>query len=111
MRKLIAGAALLTGSTLFGVGAVGAQTTTPCPESPQVCPPPQVGGEQVTPPSGGETAQPVVQPRTQVAGAQVQSGLPVTGTDTAVLLGAGAVLVAGGGALVARSKRATAGSH
>lgn len=110
MRKLAAGVAFMAGSALFMVGAAGAQTTEPCPESPQVCPPPETGGETVTPPTPpGEQAQPVVQP--QVGGAQVQAGLPVTGADTAVLLGAGAVLVAGGGALVARSKRATAGSH
>jgi LPXTG-motif cell wall-anchored protein len=96
---------LAAGSALFSFGAAGAQTPQACPESPQVCPPPSVGGEEVTPPGGQEVAQP------EVGGAQVQAGLPVTGTDTAVLLGAGAVLVAGGGALVARSKRSTAGSH
>jgi LPXTG-motif cell wall-anchored protein len=112
MRKLAAGVALMAGSALFSFGVAGAQTTQPCPESPQVCPPPSVGGEEVTPPGGQEVALP--RPVTpQVGGAQVQAqaGLPVTGTDTAVLLGAGAALVAGGGALVLRSKRTTAGSH
>jgi LPXTG-motif cell wall-anchored protein len=109
MRKVAAGVALLFGSVLFTVGAAGAQTADPCPESPQVCPPPEVGGEEVTPPAGGEVAAP--RPPTQVGGAQVRPGLPVTGADTAVLLGAGAVLVAGGGALVARSKRSTVGTH
>ena len=91
----------MAGSTLFGVGVAGAQTSDPCPESPQVCPPPEVGGNEVTPPGGEEAA-----PTPQVGGAEVEAGLPVTGTDTAVLVGVGAVLVAGGGALVARSKRA-----
>jgi LPXTG-motif cell wall-anchored protein len=106
MRKVAAGVALLFGSVLFTVGAAGAQTADPCPESPQVCPPPDVGGEEVTPPAGGEQAAP--RPPAQVG---AQPGLPVTGADTAVLLGAGAVLVAGGGALVARSKRSTADIH
>jgi LPXTG-motif cell wall-anchored protein len=38
-------------------------------------------------------------------------GLPVTGTDAVTLAGAGIVLVAGGGALVLRSRRSQADAH
>lgn len=39
MRRFMAGLAVIAGSTVFGVGAAGAQVARECPESPQICPP------------------------------------------------------------------------
>jgi LPXTG-motif cell wall-anchored protein len=113
MRKFTAGLVMTGASILLGVGTAGAQQPG-CPESPQGCTPPSsvatttttpsVGGRQVTPTTVGTS------PRPEVAAAtpEGQEGLPVTGTDAATLAGAGIVLVAGGGALVLRTRRSQA---
>lgn len=151
MRTFMAGLTVIAGSTIFGLGAAGAQVAEQCPESPQVCPPevrdqtpivreqppatpgqpggpdqpatapdrpttapdePEVLGEgQVRPTPGDDVDVEAATPRraAEVAAAQGSGGLPVTGADTMVLVAAGAALVAGGGGLVLRSKRADAG--
>lgn len=93
----------LVGATFLGAPAVGAQDY---PDDGAVGPQqPSVSPAEVTPVVVEEaaTATPRVAAQTPQAG-----GLPVTGTDTAVLAGAGALFIAGGGALVLRSRRATA---
>lgn len=107
MRKLAAGLVMVAATTLLGLGAVSAQEAG-CPESPQVCPPttlPEVGGTTVVPVTVAPEQPEVDGP--EVAGPEVRAvdTLPVTGTDTIVLVGAGVALAAGGGALVLRSKR------
>lgn len=115
MRRTMVGLTMLGGAFVLGGLPAGAQAQG-CPESPQVCPPqveeqpPSVGNNQPEVLGEGQVRQPPAQPRarSEVAANNSQGGLPVTGGDTMVLLASGAVLVAGGGGLVARSKRAGA---
>lgn len=90
MKKIIAGAALLAGMTGSFVGSAGAACGYPDDCSPLVDP----------------AELPAVVESAGIAGIEVQGKqqLPVTGTDAAGLAAIGAVLVAGGGLLVWRSK-------
>lgn len=112
MRRFMVGLTILGGSLALGGLPAGAQVQG-CPESPQTCPP-QVEEQPPSVDNGpdvlgeGQARQPQAQPRPRnevAASTSGNGGLPVTGADTVVLLATGAVLVAGGGGLVARSKR------
>lgn len=94
MKKIIAGAALLAGFAGSFVGVAGAQDAS-------------CYGVACTPLVDPSELPAVVEsaglPGVEVKGKQQ---LPVTGTDAAGLAAIGAVLVAGGGLLVWRSKEA-----
>jgi LPXTG-motif cell wall-anchored protein len=85
----------------------------PCPASPQLCPPPDVLGDDIA--ADDDVAVPIVadddvtEPEVAVPAPRPQppdrAGLPVTGSDVTTMAGLGVVLAAGGALLVRRSNR------
>lgn len=99
MRKMIAAASLIAGLTGGLIGTAGAQASYPDNTD---------NGGQVDPSELPKADPPAVVESAGLPGVEVKGKqqLPVTGGDVAGLTAIGAVLIAGGGMLVWRSKGA-----
>lgn len=96
MKKIMLAATVGAGLVTGLAGAAGAQT--PCASYPDPCASPLVEPEEL----------PVAVESGGLGGIEVKGKqqLPVTGSEASAIAAAGAILVAGGGVLVWRSKAA-----